>query len=52
LPKAITKCGLVLAPLDVPGSVQELLLSDAEEDLAVVEIEKCYIEWRMGCVKP
>ena len=51
-PEAVAKRGLVLAPLDAPGSVQESSLSDAEEDPAVAEIEKCCVEWRAGLVKP
>jgi len=51
-PEAVTSRGLVLAPLDAPGSVQEPSATDAEEDLAVKEIEKCCVEWRAGRVKP
>jgi hypothetical protein len=51
-PEAVAKRGLVLAPLDAPGSVQEPSSSDAEVDPAVAEIEKCCVEWRAGLVKP
>ena len=51
-PEAVAKRGLVLAPLDAPGSVQEPSPNDAEEDPAVAEIEKCCVEWRAGLVKP
>ncbi|KAF8258505.1 hypothetical protein EI94DRAFT_1911940 [Lactarius quietus] len=51
-PDAVVKRGLVLAPLDAPGSVQAPLPSAAEEDLSVQEIEKCCVEWRAGRVKP
>jgi hypothetical protein len=51
-PEAVAKRGLVLAPLDAPGSVQEPSATDAEEDPAVKEIEKCCVEWRAGHVKP
>lgn len=51
-PDAVVKRGLVLAPLDAPGSVQAPLPTAAEEDPAVQEIEKCCIEWRAGRVKP
>jgi hypothetical protein len=51
-PEAVAKRGLVLAPLDAPGSVQEPSATDAEEDPAVKEIEKCCAEWRAGRVKP
>ena len=51
-PEAVAKRGLVLAPLDAPGSVQEPSATDAEEDPAVKEIEKCCVEWRAGRVKP
>jgi hypothetical protein len=51
-PEAVAKRGLVLAPLDAPGSVQEPSATDAEEVPAVKEIEKCCIEWRAGRVKP
>jgi hypothetical protein len=51
-PEAVAKRGLVLAPLDAPGLVQEPLVADAEEDRAVKEIEKCCAEWRAGRVKP
>ena len=50
-PEAVAKRGLVLAPLDAPGSV-ETSSNDAEEDPAVKEIEKCCVEWRAGRVKP
>ncbi|KAH9984915.1 hypothetical protein BJV77DRAFT_1086925 [Russula vinacea] len=51
-PEAVAKRGLVLAPLDAPGSVQEPSATDAEGDPAVKEIEKCCVEWRAGRVKP
>ncbi|KAI0262038.1 hypothetical protein BC834DRAFT_892735 [Gloeopeniophorella convolvens] len=51
-PEAVTKRGLVLAPLDAPGSVQAPLPSDAEGDPSVKEIETCCVEWRAGRVKP
>jgi hypothetical protein len=51
-PEAVAKRGLVLAPLDAPGSVQEPSTTDAEGDPAVKEIEKCCVEWRAGRVKP
>ncbi|KAI0290249.1 hypothetical protein BC826DRAFT_553820 [Russula brevipes] len=51
-PEAVAKRGLVLAPLDAPGSVQEPSPGDAEEDPAVAEIEKCCVEWRAGRIKP
>ena len=51
-PEAVAKRGLVLAPLDAPGSVQEPSPNDAEEDPAVKRIEKCCVEWRAGRVKP
>ncbi|KAI0300676.1 hypothetical protein B0F90DRAFT_1722317 [Multifurca ochricompacta] len=51
-PEAVAKRGIVLAPLDAPGSVQESPLEDAEEDQAVKEIETCCVEWRAGRVKP
>ncbi len=51
-PDAVAKRGLVLAPLDAPGSVQAPLPTAAEEDPAVQEIEKCCVEWRAGRVKP
>ncbi|KAI9439364.1 hypothetical protein H4582DRAFT_134194 [Lactarius indigo] len=51
-PDAVVKRGLVLAPLDAPGSVQAPLPTAAEEDPAVQEIEKCCVEWRAGRVKP
>jgi hypothetical protein len=51
-PEAVAKRGLVLAPLDAPGSVQEPSATDAEEDPAVKEIELCCAEWRAGLVKP
>ena len=51
-PEAVAKRGLVLAPLDAPGSVQEPSATDGEEDPAVKEIEKCCAEWRAGRVKP
>ena len=40
-PEAVAKRGLVLAPLDAPGSVQEPSATDAKEDPSVKEIEKC-----------
>ena len=49
--EAVGKLGLVLAPLDAPGSV-ETSSNDTEEDPAVKEIEKCCVEWRAGRVKP
>lgn len=51
-PDAVVKRGLVLAPLDAPGSVQAPLPTAAEEDPSVQEIEKCCVEWRAGRVKP
>jgi hypothetical protein len=51
-PEAVAKRGLVLAPLDAPGSVQEPSATDAEEDPAVKEIEKCCAQWRAGRIKP
>ncbi|KAH9170253.1 hypothetical protein EDB89DRAFT_1334952 [Lactarius sanguifluus] len=51
-PDAVAKRGLVLAPLDAPGSVQAPLPTAASEDPAVQEVEKCCIEWRAGRVKP
>ena len=51
-PEAVAKRGLVLAPLDAPGSVQEPSATDAEGDPAVKEIETCCAEWRAGRVKP
>lgn len=51
-PEAVAKRGLVLAPLDAPGSVQEPSPMDAEEDPSVKEIETCCVEWRAGRVKP
>ena len=51
-PEAVAKRGLVLAPLNAPGSVQEPSATDAEEDPVVKEIEKCCAEWRAGRVKP
>ncbi len=51
-PEAVAKRGLVLAPLDAPGSVQEPSTTDAEEDPAVKEIDKCCVEWRAGRVNP
>ncbi|KAI0284173.1 hypothetical protein BC826DRAFT_1179399 [Russula brevipes] len=51
-PEAVAKRGLVLAPLDAPGSVQEPSLGDAGEDPAVAKIEKCCVEWRAGRIKP
>lgn len=51
-PDAVVKRGLVLAPLDAPGSVQAPLPTAAEEDPAVQEIEECCVEWRAGRVKP
>lgn len=50
-PEAVAKHGLVLAPLDAPGSVQEPSATDAEEDPAVKEIEKCFAEWHTGSAK-
>lgn len=51
-PDAVMKRGLVLAPLDAPGSVQAPLPSAAEENPAVQEIEKCCVAWRADRVKP
>ena len=51
-PDAVVKRGLVLAPLDAPGSVQAPLPTAAEEDPSVQEIEKCCVEWRASRVKP
>jgi hypothetical protein len=51
-PEAVAKRGLVLAPLDAPGSVQEPSTTDAEEDPAVKKIDNCCVEWRAGRVKP
>ena len=49
--EAVAKRGLVKARLGAPGSVQEPLAADAEEDLAVKETEMCCIEWRAGRIK-
>jgi len=49
-PEAVAKCGLVLAPLDAPCSV-ETSKNDTEEDPTVKEIKKCCVEWRAGHVK-
>ena len=51
-PEAVAKRGLVLAPLDAPGSVQEPSPTDGEEDPAVKAIENCCVQWRAGRVKP
>lgn len=51
-PDAVAKRGLVLAPLDAPGSVQAPLPTAAEENPSVQDIEKCCVEWRAGRVKP
>jgi len=50
-PEPVAKRGLMLAPLDAPGSV-DTSPNDAGEDPAVKEVEKCCIEWRAGRVKP
>ena len=47
-PKAIAKCGLVLAPLNVPGLVQEPSRNNTEEGPAVKKTKKCCIEWCAG----
>jgi len=50
-PKAITKCGLVLALL-MHLALQKPLAMNTEEDPVVKEIEKCCAEWHASRVKP